>query len=89
MAVLTLSVRPMGAWLAPLASLEQAMASLAQGQADLTQRLDFASQDEVGRTAQAFNQFNHIGSGTYLTGRRLNVLGTVGCKCSHAYPISV
>ena len=44
-------------WLAPLASLERAMASLAQGQADLTQRLDFASQDEVGRTAQAFNQF--------------------------------
>ncbi|MEH6459205.1 methyl-accepting chemotaxis protein [Chitinimonas sp. JJ19] len=41
----------------PLARLRDAMRELAGGEADLTRRLQVASQDEIGQTSQAFNRF--------------------------------
>ena len=43
--------------LEPLSRLTAAMAALAGGHGDVSQRLNLSGQDEVGRTAQAFNQF--------------------------------
>lgn len=41
----------------PLQELSEAMTSLASGDADLTLRLQVKSQDEIGRTSEAFNRF--------------------------------
>jgi methyl-accepting chemotaxis protein/methyl-accepting chemotaxis protein-2 (aspartate sensor receptor) len=41
----------------PLARLAVAMETLATGEGDLTRRLDVVSQDEIGRTSEAFNRF--------------------------------
>ncbi len=41
----------------PLARLAQAMETLASGEGDLTRRLEVLSQDEIGRTSEAFNRF--------------------------------
>ncbi|MDK2124384.1 methyl-accepting chemotaxis protein [Parachitinimonas caeni] len=41
----------------PLAHLATTMEALATGEGDLTRRLAVNSQDEIGRTSQAFNQF--------------------------------
>ncbi|GAB3259642.1 methyl-accepting chemotaxis protein [Chitinimonas naiadis] len=46
-----------GHLLAGLGRIEKAMATIATGEGDLTLRLPVHSQDEVGRIAQAFNQF--------------------------------
>ncbi|PCC97471.1 methyl-accepting chemotaxis protein [Halopseudomonas pelagia] len=43
--------------LRPLNSLSAALANIAQGEGDLTQRLPVTSSDEFGRLAGAFNQF--------------------------------
>lgn len=41
----------------PIKSLEKAMSEVASGDADLTQRIAVSSEDEIGKLAQAFNQF--------------------------------
>lgn len=41
----------------PLAKLADAMNILASGQGDLTRRLNIGTNDEIGRTSQAFNKF--------------------------------
>ncbi|MGC9458366.1 methyl-accepting chemotaxis protein [Vibrio genomosp. F10] len=41
----------------PLRSIEKAMAEIAQGDGDLSKRLEVTSQDELGRVANSFNQF--------------------------------
>lgn len=41
----------------PLRDMGQAMANIAEGEGDLTQRLDVMSQDEFGDLAAAFNRF--------------------------------
>ncbi|HEY9101722.1 methyl-accepting chemotaxis protein [Chitinimonas sp.] len=46
-----------GHLLAGLGRIERAMATIATGEGDLTLRLPVHSRDEVGRIAQAFNQF--------------------------------
>jgi methyl-accepting chemotaxis protein len=46
-----------GYLLRPLHSMEQAMQSIAEGEGDLTQRLQVVSQDEFGVLASAFNRF--------------------------------
>ncbi|GGY29083.1 methyl-accepting chemotaxis protein [Paludibacterium paludis] len=43
--------------LTPLNRLEHAMTTLSAGSGDLTRQLDAGSQDEIGRSAAAFNQF--------------------------------
>lgn len=43
--------------LKPLVSLGHAMDDIAEGDADLTQRLDITREDEVGKLSRAFNQF--------------------------------
>ena len=43
--------------LKPLANLGVAMSDIAQGEADLTKRLDVESQDEIGALSHAFNVF--------------------------------
>ena len=43
--------------LKPLANLGVAMSDIAQGEADLTKRLDVDSQDEIGALSHAFNVF--------------------------------
>jgi len=43
--------------LRPLHSMERAMQSIAEGEGDLTQRLQVVSQDEFGVLASAFNRF--------------------------------
>lgn len=43
--------------LKPLVSLSNAMVDIAEGDADLTRRLDIAREDELGRLSRAFNQF--------------------------------
>lgn len=40
----------------PLAELAEGLEAIASGEGDLSRRLDVKRQDEVGRTAQAFNQ---------------------------------
>ncbi|WP_153912996.1 methyl-accepting chemotaxis protein [Shewanella sp. TC10] len=47
----------MGQLLAPLARVSQALAHIADGDADLTQRIKVDSQDEVGTLAISFNRF--------------------------------
>ncbi|WP_373974033.1 methyl-accepting chemotaxis protein [Chitinibacter sp. SCUT-21] len=42
---------------APLARLARAMETLANGEGDLTRRLEVQSNDEIGRTSEAFNRF--------------------------------
>lgn len=41
----------------PLVRLSNTMQTLSQGEGDLTRRLDITSQDEIGQTSNAFNQF--------------------------------
>ena len=41
----------------PLVRLSNTMQTLSQGEGDLTRRLDITSQDEIGQTSSAFNQF--------------------------------
>ncbi|WGV98940.1 methyl-accepting chemotaxis protein [Vibrio sp. YMD68] len=41
----------------PLRDIEKAMAEIAQGDGDLSKRLEVTSQDELGRVANSFNQF--------------------------------
>lgn len=43
--------------LAPIDTLLNSMESIAEGEGDLTQRVDASSQDELGQLARAFNQF--------------------------------
>ncbi|MHA7879405.1 MAG: methyl-accepting chemotaxis protein [Saccharospirillum sp.] len=45
------------ALLKPLVKLGDAMADIAQGEADLSRRLDIAREDEIGRLSRAFNRF--------------------------------
>jgi methyl-accepting chemotaxis protein len=52
--VLLVGVKKM---LADLVTMRDAMLNVAQGEGDLTVRLPVHSQDEVGQSAQAFNQF--------------------------------
>jgi methyl-accepting chemotaxis protein len=40
----------------PLLSMEHGLAELAKGEGDLTRRLDAKNKDEIGRTAERFNQ---------------------------------
>jgi methyl-accepting chemotaxis protein len=49
---------------APLEALRQRMAEIADGEGDLTQRVDDSSQDEVGELAGAFNRFVDKVAGT-------------------------
>nr|WP_221203354.1 methyl-accepting chemotaxis protein [Modestobacter versicolor] len=48
----------------PLESLRQRMAEIADGEGDLTQRVDDSSRDEVGELAGAFNRFVDKVAGT-------------------------
>jgi len=41
----------------PIKNIENAMADIAQGEADLAQRISIDSKDELGRLANSFNQF--------------------------------
>ncbi|GGE91788.1 methyl-accepting chemotaxis protein [Pseudoalteromonas gelatinilytica] len=43
--------------LAPIDTLLNSMESIAEGEGDLTQRVDASSKDELGQLARAFNQF--------------------------------
>ncbi|WP_076538307.1 methyl-accepting chemotaxis protein [Shewanella sp. UCD-KL21] len=45
--------------LAPLSKVSQALAHIAQGNGDLTQRIEIESKDEVGTLAENFNLFVH------------------------------
>lgn len=47
----------MRAMLAGLRSLESRLRDIAQGEGDLTKRVDVNAQDEIGRVASSFNQF--------------------------------
>ncbi|WP_249523170.1 methyl-accepting chemotaxis protein [Modestobacter marinus] len=49
---------------APLDTLRQRMAEIADGEGDLTQRVDDSAQDEVGELAGAFNRFVDKVAGT-------------------------
>ncbi|MCZ2814765.1 methyl-accepting chemotaxis protein [Modestobacter sp. VKM Ac-2984] len=49
---------------APLDALRQRMAEIADGEGDLTQRVDDSAQDEVGELAGAFNRFVDKVAGT-------------------------
>jgi methyl-accepting chemotaxis protein len=49
---------------APLEALRERMAEIADGEGDLTQRVDESSQDEVGELATAFNRFVDKVAGT-------------------------
>ncbi|WP_299955586.1 methyl-accepting chemotaxis protein [uncultured Modestobacter sp.] len=49
---------------APLDALRQRMAEIADGEGDLTQRVDDSSKDEVGELANAFNRFVDKVAGT-------------------------
>ncbi|MCZ2824782.1 MULTISPECIES: methyl-accepting chemotaxis protein [unclassified Modestobacter] len=49
---------------APLDALRQRMAEIADGEGDLTQRVDESAQDEVGELAGAFNRFVDKVAGT-------------------------
>ncbi|WP_338292608.1 methyl-accepting chemotaxis protein [Planctobacterium marinum] len=46
--------------LQPLVTLNKAMSDICKGDADLTRRLDVASNDEIGRLSQSFNRFVSI-----------------------------
>lgn len=52
-----------GMLLAPLVELKEAMAEVAHGDGDLTQKLTVKNQDEVGQVAQFFNSFTDKISG--------------------------
>ncbi|MCK6263699.1 methyl-accepting chemotaxis protein [Vibrio sp. ZSDE26] len=43
--------------LKPITNIEKAMADIAQGDGDLSKRMEVTSQDELGRVAESFNQF--------------------------------
>ncbi|MGF1697870.1 methyl-accepting chemotaxis protein [Vibrio lamellibrachiae] len=43
--------------LKPIKNIESAMAAIAQGDGDLSKRMEVTSKDELGRVAESFNQF--------------------------------
>lgn len=57
-AIVTVVSGFMISWLMkPLVNLNRTMSDIAQGEADLTQRLDVVRNDEIGSLSQSFNQF--------------------------------
>jgi len=64
--------------LRPLAGLNKAFEGICSGDADLTQRLDVTSNDEIGRLSQSFNQFvsiiHDLVSDTLHSAKRLTAL---------------
>lgn len=71
-----------GRLLGPLGKVSQALARIADGKGDLTQRINIASQDEVGLLADSFNRF--VGSQHQLIGNIRQLADELHADAAHS-----